>query len=116
MLPERTTDLLNAGEYVAASLPPSDGLRRWIAVFPFKVNPLTGMTTLNAPSEPWKYRVRCVGLSPNFDYENYDLHDEDLTSYEDSVVEDLASVEEIASRWLEELESLEDPRKCDCPI
>ena len=116
MLSDKATQLLDSGNYVAASLTPEEDLKRWLVIFPFKVNPETGMTTLNAPSEPWKYRIRCIGIPQDFDYDTYDLHDEYITSFEDAVVESMGEVEAIVERWIENPDVLEDPRKCDCPI
>ncbi len=74
------------------------------------------MTTLKASSEPWKYRIRCIGIPNDFDYDTYDLHDEYITLYEDIVIDNLCEVEAIVKHWLENLELLEEFRKCGCPI
>jgi hypothetical protein len=46
------------------------------------------------------YRVRCFGLASTFDYHVYDVHEEDLVNFENTVVE---SLEEVAPTNSQEL-------------
>lgn len=116
MLAKKTLDRLVSGEPVAARLPAAEEINRWIVVFPFKIHPETGMPTIYASSKPWQYRIRCIGVPADFDYYEFDLHDEYITSYEDSVVRGLDEVETGVLRWLESVSELSDPRECECPI
>jgi hypothetical protein len=90
--------------------------RRWIAITSFKIDPETGMSTRKGEGIPWKYRVRCFGLPVSYDYLNYDVHEENLTNYVNTVFDDIdAALAEVAT-WLGDVALLKDQLPDGCPI
>jgi len=106
---------LENGEVVAAMLPDADEMKRWIAIFPFKVDPETGMSILTGNS-PWRYRIRCFGIPIDFDWIKYDLHEEYIQNYENTVVDQQKDLIEVVSRWLDDLANLSRANAAKCPI
>ncbi len=92
------------------------GLNCWIMITPFKIDPETGMSTLNAPGVPWQFRVRHFGIEASFDFDKYDLDPEHVTNFLNKVVDSIAEVEQLISPIVSNSDSLVEPRDCGCPI
>jgi hypothetical protein len=107
---------LKSGEDLAYRDKSQDSLSCWLMITPFKIHPETGMATLNAPGEPWKFRVRHFGIPQDFDYDNFDLHPEYVTNFINQVVVSLEQVERLISPIVQDPERLVEPRDCECPM
>jgi hypothetical protein len=117
MIPfEHQREQLERGERLAARLEPIDNLLVWVLVCPFKVNPETGLSTLNAQGEPWRFRVRHFGIPKDFDYYNYDLHPEYITNFRNEIVGSIEQVEQLVSQIVDDVDKLVYPRDCKCPL
>lgn len=107
---------LSTGNDLACRTIPKNGLKCWIMITSFKIDPETGMSTLNAPGQPWQYRVRHFGIPYDFDYNSYDLHPEYVTNFVNQVVASVEQVEELISPIVDDPGSLVEPRDCECPM
>ena len=107
---------LKSGEDLAYRDKREGDLSFWLMITPFKIHPETGMATLNAPSEPWQFRVRHFGIPKDFDYNNFDLHPEYVTNFINEVVTSIEKVEQLFSPIVENPELLVEPRDCECPM
>ena len=108
--------LLHSGECLACRTEPINDLACWLVITPFKINPETGMSTLNAPSEPWRYRVRHFGILADFDYTNYDLHPEYVTNFTNEIATSVEQIGELVANIIDDSSSLVHSRNCDCPL
>jgi hypothetical protein len=107
---------LDQGIPLYALLGDFDGERRWVVIAPYKIDPETGMSTRNAPGQPWKYRVRCFGLPVDCDYENYDIHEEYLNNFENVVHDDMETALSTVAKWLSDVGLLSEQLADGCPI
>ncbi len=115
-LTDEQIQLLHTGNRLACRTPARSGLKCWLSITPFKINPETGMSTLNAPSEPWQYRIRHFGIPNDFDYFNYDLHPEYVTNYANEVVHSIRHIENSVMLIINNLGDLDRSQNCDCPM
>ena len=115
-IPDEIVQKLNDGTDLGALLGDFGNERRWLTLTPFKIHPETGIPTLNAPDQPWRYRIRCFGLPKDYDYDNYDVHEENLNNHENVVLESLEDVERVVKKWVDDISVLSEQIQGGCPI
>lgn len=109
-------DILHSGVCLACRTEKSSDRWSWLLITPFKIDPETGMSTLNACDEPWQYRIRHFGIPVGFDYSNYDLHPEYVKNYLNEVVLSVVQIENVIDRIIVDSNRLVESRSCDCPL
>lgn len=117
MLPQRVIELLDRGETIAAKVEAiRKGLRAWVGVCAFSIDPRSGISIPSSPERGIVFRVRCIELCDEFDLDEYDFHGDECEYRLDERCSTLGEVEGLVSSVLPDLERLDDGRLCDYPF